>query len=184
MVRTITLYEAVEHEAVEHRTIFSCSRHGGEALRYSAECAINGESLQIELNDSSIKLNDLEYHFGDYDTNLTIKLTEHIHLRLENLTNITDFSSLSDEDETRTILTFPKTPEILLAFLLDEEEQECVVGDLTERYHTDFEAFGKPRADLNAYAAVIRSLSPLIKRKLIKTSLICSLDKWIRKLTS
>jgi len=89
-----------------------------------------------------------------------------------------------DEPEHIQSARMPAVVESLICAFLGNDERECVVGDLNERYSEWYKGFGKRKADLYVYREVCRSLFPFIKRALRKTRVRILLDEWVRKLTN
>src|SRR5437879_1155213 len=67
-----------------------------------------------------------------------------------------------------TSTPLPRFGEILLYLFLTRTERTNLIGDLIEDYHEAIEKFGKRTAVKCFYFQVIRSLSPLLRRVLVR----------------
>lgn len=76
----------------------------------------------------------------------------------------------------------PVNAEFLLHLFLREEEQDSLIGCLTERYGRKVKRLGKRHADFWFYAEVARSLWPLAKRSTARAIKIAVVGEWIRRM--
>lgn len=78
----------------------------------------------------------------------------------------------------------PKFAEFLLCFFLvqSREERENLLGDLQEEYTWFLLRFGRMKARLWVYKQVCTSIWPLLRRKLLKLTVLAGFSEWVRRL--
>lgn len=71
--------------------------------------------------------------------------------------------------------------EFLLSLLLSKSEQEPAIGDFLERYEAKRKRLGKRRADIWAYSDVLRTIWPVVRRRITKLLKIVVAAEWLRR---
>ena len=75
----------------------------------------------------------------------------------------------------------PRNCELLLSLLLSKSEQDPAIGDFLERYDQKRKRLGRRRADLWAYSDVLRTVWPVLKRKLSTLVKFAVAADWVRR---
>jgi hypothetical protein len=78
----------------------------------------------------------------------------------------------------------PKTAEYLAYLFLPKSDREVLLGDLTEEYPSILEKFGQRRARLYFYKQVVASISPLVRKAVIKWGAFGWVEELIRRISS
>jgi hypothetical protein len=71
--------------------------------------------------------------------------------------------------------------ELMLSLLLSKAEQDPAIGDFLERYAQKRKRLGRRRADLWAYSDVLRTIWPVVRRKLGKVVKFLVAADWVRR---
>lgn len=71
--------------------------------------------------------------------------------------------------------------ELILSLLLNKAEQEPAIGDFLERYEQKCQRLGRRRTDLWAYSEVLRTVWPVLKRKLGTLLKLFIAADWVRR---
>ena len=75
----------------------------------------------------------------------------------------------------------PRNCELLLSLLLSKSEQEPAIGDFLERYEQKRQRLGRRRADLWAYSDVLRTVWPVLRRRLGTFLKFAVAADWVRR---
>jgi hypothetical protein len=75
----------------------------------------------------------------------------------------------------------PRNCELLLSLLLSRTEQDPAIGDFLERYEQKRKRLGRRRADLWAYSEVLRTVWPVLRRKLGTLLKFAVAAEWVRR---
>ena len=110
---------------------------------------------------------------GGYSTSLTVPLRTGQNLEIKVIAewdNLIQVFAVSQDQIDGLLLEINRKPpakaELLLSFFLTHDEREGAIGDFNEKFVVKVEHLGRLKAVSWAYRELLRSISPLVQRKL------------------